>query len=149
MNNVVIVSDAKTAYALLDKRSTVYSSRPRLVMAEETVSRGLRLTFMPYTDLWKKERKYMNQLTSPSASATYEPLQDLESTQMMIDMLERPKAFWSHCQRCVRLPSSPERKLTRPSYAGSLIMQVAFNKRANLASDRNITEVRSALFHCG
>lgn len=42
LNNVIIVSDAATAYALLDKRSTKYSSRPRLVMAEELVSRGLR-----------------------------------------------------------------------------------------------------------
>ena len=60
-------------------------------------------------ELWKTERKLLHKLTSPQAAATYEPLQDIESTQLMLDMLERPKSFWGHCQR----------------YAGSFIMRVA------------------------
>lgn len=54
-------------------------------------------------------------------------MQDLESTQLMVDMLERPKAFWGHCQR----------------YAGSLIMQVAFNKRANRNTDPAVADMVS------
>lgn len=71
----------------------------------------------------------MNQLTSPTAAATYEPLQDLESTHLMLDLLQKPKDFWEH--------------LTR--YAGSTIMGITFNKRAKLASDPDITEVSPAL----
>ena len=77
-------------------------------------------------ELWKKQRKYMNQLTSPTAAATYEPLQDLESTHLMLDLLQKPNEFWEH--------------LTR--YAGSTIMGITFNKRAKLASDPDITDVR-------
>lgn len=54
-------------------------------------------------------------------------MQDLESTQLMVDMLERPKAFWGHCQR----------------YAGSLIMQIAFNKRANRNTDPAVADMVS------
>lgn len=56
-------------------------------------------------------------------------MQDLESTQLMLDMLERPKAFWGHCQR----------------YAGSLIMQVAFNKRASHNTDPAVADMRAIL----
>lgn len=57
-------------------------------------------------------------------------MQDLESTQLMVDMLERPKAFWGHCQR----------------YAGSLIMQIAFNKRANRNTDPAVADMVSLYF---
>ncbi|KAK9900252.1 putative O-methylsterigmatocystin oxidoreductase [Cystobasidium minutum MCA 4210] len=129
VQEVVVVSSADHAIELLDRRSPKYSSRPRQVMANDLLSRGLRLTFMPYHDLWRKERKLIHKLTSAQASATYEPMQDLESTQLMIDMLERPKAFWGHCQR----------------YAGSLIMQVAFNKRANRNTDPAVADMRALL----
>lgn len=52
-------------------------------------------------------------------------MQELESTQLMVDMLDRPKAFWGHCQR----------------YAGSLIMQIAFNKRANRNTDPAVADM--------
>ena len=126
---VVVVSSADYAIELLDRRSPIYSSRPRQVMAEELISRGLRLTFMPYHDLWRKERKLIHKLTSAQASSTYEPMQELESTQLMVDMLDRPKAFWGHCQR----------------YAGSLIMQIAFNKRANRNTDPAVVDMRALL----
>lgn len=47
LQEVVVVSSADHAIELLDRRSPIYSSRPRQVMAEELLSRGLRLTFMP------------------------------------------------------------------------------------------------------
>ena len=47
LQNVVVLSSAEAAWDLLEKRSSIYSSRPRAVMAEEIVSKGLRLTFMP------------------------------------------------------------------------------------------------------
>ena len=44
---VLVVSSAEHAIELLDRRSPIYSSRPRQVMADDLISRGLRLTFMP------------------------------------------------------------------------------------------------------
>jgi cytochrome P450 len=79
-------------------------------------------------ELWKKQRKYMNQLTSPTAAATYEPLQDLESCHLVRDLLEAPADYWQHATR----------------YAGSTIMGVTFNKRAVTAQSPDITEVRRA-----
>jgi cytochrome P450 len=99
LSTVLVIGRAPTALALLDKRSAIYSSRPRMVMTSELVSRGLRMTFMPYGDLWRRERKLLHQLTSPKAAGTYEGIQEMESAQLVRDMLRRPEEFWGHCQR--------------------------------------------------
>ncbi|KAM0790540.1 hypothetical protein ACM66B_003409 [Microbotryomycetes sp. NB124-2] len=124
---MVVLGRADVALALLDKRSAIYSSRPRMIMTGELVSRGLRMTFMPYGDLWRRQRKLLHQLTSPKAAASYEPIQEQESAQIVRDMIKDPKGYWGHCQR----------------YAGSTIMQVGFNKRAPTPDHHAITEMRA------
>ncbi|GAA6033612.1 hypothetical protein JCM8097_001483 [Rhodosporidiobolus ruineniae] len=123
---MLVIGRAGPAIELLDKRSAKTSSRARLIMTSELVSRGLRMTFMPYTDLWRRERRLLHQLTSPQASKQYEGIQEMESAQLVRDMLHKPKDFWGHCQR----------------YAGSTIMQIAFNKRAPTHTDSAITDMR-------
>jgi len=125
--DLIVLGTAQAALDLLDRRSAIYSSRPRLIMTSELVSRGLRMTFMQYGELWRKERKLLHQLTSPKAASSYEPIQDGESAWLIKDLLENPRAFWGHGQR----------------YAGSSIMQIAFNKRALKHSDPAITEMRN------
>ena len=49
--------------------------------------------------MWKRQRKLMHKLASPQAAATYEGMQELESTQFLADMVKQPKAHWPHCQR--------------------------------------------------
>lgn len=96
---VIVLGTAPVALELLDKRSSIYSSRPRMIMTSELVSKGLRMTFMPYGDLWRKERKLLHQLTSPKAAASYEGIQSMESAQLVKDMIETPEAFWPHAMR--------------------------------------------------
>jgi hypothetical protein len=109
---------------------------------------GLRVTFMQYGDMWRRQRKILHQLTSPKAAASYEPIQDIESTSLLVDLLEKPKGFWGHGQRCVAplflisLLLSDDGLSRFFRYAGSTIMQVAFNKRAITEQDPAITEVR-------
>lgn len=69
----------------------------------------------------------------PAAASTYEDIQELESTQLVRDMLNTPQEYWGHCQR----------------YAGSTIMNIAFNKRANSPKEPAITRVRPALSFTG
>ncbi|GAA5997441.1 cytochrome P450 [Rhodotorula paludigena] len=126
-NTMLVIGRAQPALDLLDKRSAIYSSRARLIMTSELVSRGLRMTFMPYGDLWRRERRLLHQLTSPAAASSYEPIQEMESAQFVRDMLAKPGDFWGHCQR----------------YAGSTIMQIGFNKRAKTPQDPAITKMRA------
>jgi len=97
-NTMIVLGRAQPAIDLLDKRSNIYSSRARLIMTSELVSRGLRMTFMPYGDLWRRERRLLHQLTSPASAASYEEIQEMESAQLARDMLDKPKEYWGHCQ---------------------------------------------------
>jgi len=111
---MVVLGHPEVAMELLDKRSAIYSSRPRQIMTSELVSRGLRMTFMQYGDLWRRERKLLHQLTAPKPSSTYEPIQDWESSTLIRDLIRNPNGYWGHAQRLpeVRLCKSlsiPER----------------------------------------
>ncbi|KAM0753795.1 putative O-methylsterigmatocystin oxidoreductase [Meredithblackwellia eburnea MCA 4105] len=124
---LVVLGRASSALALLDQRSSIYSSRPRLIMTSDIVSRGLRMTFMPYGARWRSQRKLLHQLTKPDAAKSYEPIQEQESAQLIRDLGKTPESYWGHAQR----------------YAGSTIMQIAFNKRALTPEDPAITEMRA------
>lgn len=124
---LIVISSPAIAIELLEKRSSIYSSRPRHIMTSEHVSRGLRMTFMPYNDLWRRERKLLNQLTQPRVASTYEPIQLQESAQLALDLINHPTQHWAHALR----------------YAGSTVLQIAFNRRALSNKDPYITRMRA------
>ncbi|CAH7688066.1 cytochrome P450 [Phakopsora pachyrhizi] len=126
-SNLVVLGSPKVAIELLDRRSSKYSSRPRHIMTSEHVSRGLRMTFMPYGDLWKRERKLLHLLTQPKSAKLYEPIQSQESIQLCLDLIKSPENHWRHAQR----------------YAGSTVLQITYSQRAINSSDRSITEMRN------
>ncbi|KAG0143259.1 hypothetical protein CROQUDRAFT_192603 [Cronartium quercuum f. sp. fusiforme G11] len=96
-------------------------------MTSEHVSRGLRLSFMQYNDLWRRERKLLHQLTQPRAAVGYERIQLQESAQLALDLLNEPEQHWAHAQR----------------YAGSTVLQITFNRRAKTNKDGSITRMRT------
>ena len=58
---ILIFNSLKPAAELLDKRASIYSSRPRLIMAHEILSGGFFTAFMPYGDLWVRSFSLENQ----------------------------------------------------------------------------------------
>jgi hypothetical protein len=44
----IVINSLKPAVELLERRSTNYSDRPRLIMAQEILSKGLVMGFMNY-----------------------------------------------------------------------------------------------------
>ena len=64
-----MISKAQIAWDLLQKRGEKYSSRPRLVLAHEIVSGGLRGTTMPYGKAWRTYRKVRARVFSSRAGA--------------------------------------------------------------------------------
>jgi len=49
---MVVLNTHKVATDLLDKRASIYSDRPRLIVASEIMSRGLILGFMRSNDTY-------------------------------------------------------------------------------------------------
>ncbi|KAH7137043.1 cytochrome P450 [Dactylonectria estremocensis] len=107
------LSSPNTVKDLMDKKSSIYSSRPRMPFAMDVASGGKRQLLMPYSSEWRNIRKYSHQLLNMNASKAYQPIQGYESLQMMHDMMTNPAEFYRHNQR----------------YSASVIMTIAYGIR--------------------
>ncbi|KAK7570068.1 cytochrome P450 [Phyllosticta citricarpa] len=135
---MIVLSSAEAAKELLDKRSAMTSDRPDSYVGQTIGSGGLRLLMLvcplaicvgwPYGQDWRMIRKLSHQLLNANASRTYVPYQDLESKQMLVDLLDKPANFLEHIRRYTasvttsivfgwRVPKSNDSRLTR-FYAG-------------------------------
>ncbi|KAF2237881.1 cytochrome P450 [Viridothelium virens] len=95
----VVLSTEKAANDLLRERGTLYSSRPQLPAATVLLGDRLRPLFLPYNDLWRRGRKLMHHLCMPSAAASYEGTQRLESTVLLAALLRDPAGYETHFER--------------------------------------------------
>ncbi|KAH8422446.1 cytochrome P450 [Aspergillus melleus] len=85
---MIMIADAAIARELLDKRGSVYSDRPRMVMAGDNLTKGMHLLVRNYDDRYRLHQRMEAPVLSPRASSTYLPLQDLESKQLLRDFLK-------------------------------------------------------------
>ncbi|EOD46627.1 Cytochrome P450 [Neofusicoccum parvum] len=107
------LSSPKAVKDLMDKRSSIYSSRARLPLAQDVASAGRRQLFLPYGQRWRQIRKYSHSLLSATAAIKYQPIQDYESKQLMKELLDSPESFYEINRR----------------YAASVIMLSTYGKR--------------------
>ncbi|KAI1760657.1 cytochrome P450 [Hypoxylon sp. FL1150] len=85
--SLIVLSTDTAARDLLAKRSARFSERPRHIVAFEFVTRGMDLALRPYNDMYRKMQKLLGPLLNVAASDRYRPLQDLESRQLLADLL--------------------------------------------------------------
>ncbi|KAK4177156.1 putative cytochrome P450 E-class, group I [Triangularia setosa] len=109
---------------LLDKRSNIYSSRPEMYISS-LASGGLRMLLMQYGDTWRRVRKLFHGLLHLKASKSYVPYQDLESTSMMIAVLEDPDQVLGHIRR----------------YTNSLTTQIVYGFRTPKIDDPKLLKL--------
>lgn len=112
----VFLNSSRVVEELLEKRASIYSSRPNLAMAHQLISSGNRILLMPYGDLWRRERKIMHQILNVNQKAIFEPYQDIESRALLFEYSRLPHLFWSSHAR----------------YANSVVMSVVFGRRSKL-----------------
>ncbi|KAG8158857.1 hypothetical protein KVR01_011300 [Diaporthe batatas] len=84
---IVVLHSARSAQDLLARRGATYSDRPRLVLAGELALKGLHLVLMPYDARYKLHQRLEAPLLSPRSASSYQPILDLETRQLLFDML--------------------------------------------------------------
>ncbi|KAF4613090.1 hypothetical protein D9613_011043 [Agrocybe pediades] len=112
---VIILGTAQPAWDLLEKRSDIYSSRPRFVVAGEILSENRRGLMLPNNDAWRRWRKVLHSGFHSRQTETYNDIQSLEAKVVMKQILDEPKDFERHIQR----------------FAASLAVSVTYGKRIN------------------
>lgn len=84
---LIVLSTNKAARDLLSKCSARYSDRPRMVMAGELVTKGMHMLLRPYDDRYRLHQRMEAPLLNLRAASFYRPLQDVESRQLLFDVL--------------------------------------------------------------
>ena len=125
------LSSPKAVKDLMDKKSNIYSSRPPMPMAQDTASAGCRQVFMPYGPRHRTVRKISHDLLNINATAQYQPIQDVESKQLMFELLEDPNGFYDYNRR----------------YSASLICRIIYGQRIQDWTDPLIQKIFSVLIN--
>ncbi|RSM00032.1 hypothetical protein CEP52_009360 [Fusarium oligoseptatum] len=84
---LIILSTHQAAHDLLNRRSGQYSHRPRMVMAGELVTKNMHMLLRPYDERYKLHQRMEAPLLTLRSASTYRPLQDIESRQLLFDVL--------------------------------------------------------------
>ena len=95
-STLIFLSTAQAAHDLLSARGAKYSDRPRFVMANECMEKGMHIMLKPYNAEMKLHQRMEGAVLTPRASATYVPLQDLESKALLHDFLVNGEGFHRH-----------------------------------------------------
>uniref|UniRef100_A0A8H8CFE4 Cytochrome P450 n=1 Tax=Psilocybe cubensis TaxID=181762 RepID=A0A8H8CFE4_PSICU len=89
----------RTVKELLDDRSAEFASRPAFSGMDAVTGGRYFVTAPAESHYWKISRKVIQPLVSPQAVQKYHPLADMETTQLLYDILHKPEAFYDHITR--------------------------------------------------
>ncbi|EAU87749.2 cytochrome P450 [Coprinopsis cinerea okayama7 len=117
---MVILDSLQVARDLLDKRSSIYSDRPRFVLFSELMGWHSASTHVRYGPRFRKHRRFMNQIFNSRAISAFRPLQHKETLTAMEGLLNSPDSFVDHFRR----------------FAASTILKITYGHEVHSADDR-------------
>ncbi|KAH9850081.1 cytochrome P450 [Lenzites betulinus] len=97
----VILNKLKPAVDLLEKKSSIYSSRPSVPMGGELVGWKRALILLPYGNKFREYRRLISQLIGSKKSVErFGPLIQNKTEDFVIDMYKEPLDRVKHIQKC-------------------------------------------------
>jgi hypothetical protein len=113
----------------MDKKSAIYSPRAPLPLAQDVGSAGRRQLFMQDGSEWRKIREASHTLLNATTAIKYQPVQDLESKQLLDDFLNTSENFYEHNRR----------------YSASVIMRLTYGYQLPSWDDPLVKEIYDVL----
>lgn len=114
---------------MIDKKSSIYSSRPASYVSHDLITRGNHLLVMSYGDRWRKFRKLIHQqFHEARCEKEHIILQNAEAVQMLRDFCLFPQETMQHPKR----------------FSNSITMTLG---RSGLAMSISVKELRPTNFH--
>ncbi|GLB44585.1 putative cytochrome p450 [Lyophyllum shimeji] len=96
---VVILSTLEAARDLFEKRSSIYSDRPRFVLLSELMGWHSATTHTRYGPRFRKHRRFIQQIFNQRASAAFHPIQQRQTLVLLDDLIRTPDLFVRHFKR--------------------------------------------------
>ncbi|PPQ65061.1 hypothetical protein CVT26_015757 [Gymnopilus dilepis] len=98
----IVLNTFKAAADLLEaaeRRSNIYSDRPRMIVANEILGGGLALPFARYDNRFRKMRRAAHEGLSARAVQKYEHVEAREAAATVVQILEAPERWYDHIKR--------------------------------------------------
>jgi len=118
LSNLIVINTLKAASDLLDKRSAIYSDRPRLPMMNELMGWDGFLV-LSYGPLWRASRRMFHQYFRENTRESYRPHESKAAHEMLYRLAHNPEDYADH----VRLMS------------GALILNITYGLDIQSAGD--------------
>ncbi|KAL0578166.1 hypothetical protein V5O48_003832 [Marasmius crinis-equi] len=94
--DIVVVNSYEGAQELFEKRSAIYSDRPRFTMLNELAGMAFHVGFMQYNDEWKEHRKVFRKAFQPPSTEHHKPAILLSIRTLLPRLLDTPLNFDRH-----------------------------------------------------
>ncbi|KAF9463699.1 cytochrome P450 [Collybia nuda] len=91
---ILVINEHKAAVELFERRSSIYSDRPRFIVGSEILCGGLIFIFSCYGDFWRRMRRAAHEGIHNLATS-FQPVQEKESVFLVHRLIENPNK-WSH-----------------------------------------------------
>lgn len=98
---LVFLNTPDAAFALLDKRSIIYSDRPHFVMANELCGCENMVAFTPSGEKSRRQRRLFQMALGNACMRSYHPLLELETRPFLRRLLEDPERYVDHIRRYI------------------------------------------------
>jgi cytochrome P450 len=95
---ILVINSQRVAIDLLEKRSSIYSDRPRYISLSEFLTKNLTFVFTRYGDLWRRFRRPAMEGFSKSAVQDFHPIQSREAIMLALVLMNNPP-MKKHFQR--------------------------------------------------
>ncbi|KAI9444596.1 cytochrome P450 [Lactarius indigo] len=97
---ILVLNSLKAAAELFDRRGTIYSGRPRLIMAQEIISGNFLFALLNHVDdLWRRSRRAAHQGLTKAAVRSYHNILRKEGVLLTTALLANPGASEKHFKR--------------------------------------------------
>ncbi|KAK0486576.1 cytochrome P450 [Armillaria novae-zelandiae] len=108
--SIVVLDTLEAATELLDNRSAIYSSRPRMTMVNELMGWDFSFGLMEYGNEWRAQRRLFQQEFNLIAVERYHQCELKATHELLRRLLEEPNKFIKHIRHL----------------AGSTILSIAY-----------------------
>lgn len=97
---IVILNSRNVATDLLEKRSNIYSDRPKIQMVD-LMGWDFSLVLMPYGDKWRSHRRMFHQSLRFDSAVSFRPVQLSKVQNLVGNLAAHPQDFMHHLKKCV------------------------------------------------
>ncbi|KAH8977249.1 cytochrome P450 [Lactarius hatsudake] len=96
---ILVINSQRVAVDLLEKRSNLYSDRPRLISVNEFLTENLTFFLTGYGDLWRRFRRPAVEGFSKSVVPDFYPIQSREAIMLALALMKSPPSVKKHFRR--------------------------------------------------